>query len=166
MTSWMLNITFDCREPALVARFWAGVTGWPLQQQDDTPGHEEFSVGPPAGAELPASGPRLYFVGVPEPKTVKNRVHLDMVPSSGSQEEEIARLVALGATVLEDPPPDGGWVIMADPEGHEFCLEVGWPGVEDLPVFQLTLHRPAGRQRDNAGHAGDQGQCAASGTAA
>jgi len=121
MSSTILNITFDCRDAARVARFWAGVTGWDLRVAYETPEQVEFSVGP-----APTGGVRLYFVPVPEPKMVKNRVHLDVVPDGG-QEREIARLADLGATVSSDQPADGGWAVLADPEGNEFCVEPG-PG--------------------------------------
>ena len=128
MTTTILNITFDCTDASRVARFWAEASGWPLRQQHAEPGHEEFSVGPPAGShEL---GPRLYFTTVPEPKAAKNRVHLDLLPASGNQQDEIARLVRLGATVAGSQVPGAGWVVMADPEGNEFCLEPG-PDDED-----------------------------------
>ncbi len=120
MTSTVLNITVDCSDPAKVARFWAAVTGWECTlAYDEIPGQPEFSVGPP-----PGGGVRLYFVPVPELKTVKNRIHLDVVPA-GSQDEEIARLVELGASLASDQPADGDWVVMADPEGNEFCVEPG-----------------------------------------
>ena len=120
MTSTVLNITFDCSDAAKVARFWAAVTGWDLKlAYDELPGQPEFSVGPP-----PAGGVRLYFVPVPEPKTTKNRVHLDVVPA-GEQSQEIARLVDLGASVASDQLADAGWVVMTDPEGNEFCVEPG-----------------------------------------
>ena len=96
----ILNVTFDCRDPAAVARFWAAVTGWALHAEEIEPGHEEYSVGPPADGT-----PRLYFVAVPEPKTIKNRIHLDVLPSGTSQQEEIARLAKLGASVIGGQPP-------------------------------------------------------------
>lgn len=120
MSLTILNVTFDCADPGAVARFWAAATGWGLHCWDVHPGAEEYSVGPP-----PGGGARLYFVGVPEPKTVKNRLHLDMIPCGRSQQDEMARLVALGASVLDAQPAGAGWVVMADPEGHEFCLEPG-----------------------------------------
>ncbi len=120
MTSAVLNITFDCSDPSVIARFWAAVTGWELRQQSVQPGQEEFSVGPAPGGDI-----RLYFVSVPEPKTIKNRLHLDVVPRDGSQEQEVARLVRLGASVGADQPVSAGWVILADPEGNEFCVEPG-----------------------------------------
>ena len=68
--------------------------------------------------------PRLYFVRVPEDKTIKNRVHLDVMPDDRTQDEEIARLTRLGATVLSDRRPEFGWVLLADPEGNGFCVEI------------------------------------------
>ena len=122
MSSFVLNVTFDCADPGAVARFWAAVTGWPLHAEGTWDGHEEYRVGPPA-----EGGMRLYFVGVPEPKVVKNRLHLDVVPHDRSQQEEIARMVQLGASVADAQPADAGWVILADPEGNEFCVEGGSP---------------------------------------
>jgi predicted enzyme related to lactoylglutathione lyase len=117
MYSTIGNITFDCADARSQALFWAAVTGWTAREQDDTPGHVEYSVEPPEGR------PRMYFTTVPERKTVKNRVHLDVIPQGHDQQAELARLTALGATVVGGQPPDAGWIICADPEGNEFCLE-------------------------------------------
>src|SRR5215467_7501801 len=119
MSSAILNVTFDCSDPGAVARFWAAVTGWALHEEGLQAGQQEYSVGPPA-----EGGIRLYFVAVPEPKVVKNRIHLDVIPP-GNQQQEIARLVELGASVAGNQPADAGWVIMLDPEGNEFCVEAG-----------------------------------------
>ena len=120
MSSSVLNVTFDCSDAASVAQFWSEVTRWPCSKQQ-MPGNTFWVVGVPGGA-----GPRLVFVNGPEPKTVKNRVHLDLVPD-GSQAEELARLESLGAAVIDDRRgvTPGGWVVMADPEGNEFDLEGG-----------------------------------------
>ncbi|MFH8453590.1 VOC family protein [Streptomyces fungicidicus] len=68
-------------------------------------------------------GRRLLFQRVPEAKTAKNRLHLDLHPGAGSREEEQARLEGLGARVLRRvEEPSGSWLVMADPEGNEFCL--------------------------------------------
>ena len=114
----ILNITFDCADARTQATFWAAVTGWTAQERDATPGHVEYSVEPPA-----QGGPRLYFTTVPEPKAVKNRIHLDLLPPGDDQQAELARLTALGALVLDDQPSGASWIVMADPEGNEFCLE-------------------------------------------
>ena len=118
MSSIILNITFDCADPRALARFWGQVTGWPVTEEPE-PGQADSAVG------LPAEGrPRLYFVKVPEGKTVKNRVHLDVMPSDRTQDEEIARLTGLGARIVEDRRPEFGWVLLADPEGNEFDVEI------------------------------------------
>ena len=85
------------------------------------PGNDYWVVGPPDG-----SLPRLVFVTVPEKKSTKNRVHVDLLPrGSTSQEEELSRLLDLGARVVDDrrDSSPGGWIVMADPEGNEFCVE-------------------------------------------
>ena len=119
MSSLVLNVTFDCRDAGAVAQFWEAVTGCPreLVQQ---PGNDHWVVSPPDG-----SLPRLVFVTVPEEKSIKNRMHLDLLPNNSSQEEEIARLLDLGASIVDDrrrAEPEG-WVVMADPEDNEFCVE-------------------------------------------
>jgi predicted enzyme related to lactoylglutathione lyase len=117
LTSSIHNITIDCHDPERAATFWAAVTGWPASRAYEDEYGAEYAVGP--GNDRI----KLYFVPVPEPKTVKNRVHLDVVPNDFTQDEEIARLTALGASVVSDSRPEVGWVIMADPLGNEFCVE-------------------------------------------
>jgi predicted enzyme related to lactoylglutathione lyase len=126
VSSVLLNITFDCDDPRALARFWGQATGWPVTEEPQ-PGMPDSAV------ENPAGGPRLYFVKVPEPKVVKNRVHLDIMPQDRTQAEEIARLTGLGATVVSDRRPEIGWVVMADPAGNEFCLELSRAELEALP---------------------------------
>ncbi len=120
VSSSILNVTFDCSDAASVAQFWSGVTQWSCSEHE-MPGNTFWVVSVPGGA-----GPRLVFVNVPEPKTVKNRVHLDLVPN-GSQGEELARIESLGGRIIDDrrQATPGGWVVMADPEGNEFDLEGG-----------------------------------------
>jgi len=113
----ILNITFDCADARAQAMFWAAVTGWTVEERDATPGHVEYAVTPPS-----PGGPRLYFTTVPEPKRAKNRIHLDLIPP-GDQQAELARLTGLGARMLDDQPPGASWIVLADPEGNEFCLE-------------------------------------------
>jgi predicted enzyme related to lactoylglutathione lyase len=118
-SSSILNVTFDCSDTEAMARFWSEVTRWP-RAQVDMPGNPFWWVGPEGDAL-----PRLVFVEVAEPKRGKNRLHLDLVPQNGSQEQELARLESLGARVVEDRRQldPGGWVVLADIEGNEFCLE-------------------------------------------
>ena len=114
----ILNITFDCADARAQALFWAAVTGWTAEQHGAAPGRAEYAVVPPG-----ESTPRLYFTTVPEPKTAKNRVHLDLIPPGEDAEAELARLLGLGAAVADTQPPDVSWLVLADPEGNEFCLE-------------------------------------------
>ncbi|AZM90493.1 MULTISPECIES: VOC family protein [Streptomyces] len=115
MVSIVQNVAVDCADAYGLARFWSAVTGRPLGPED-VPGARETQV-------LLAEGPVLYFNQVPEPKTVKNRIHLCLRPET-SREQEVERLLGLGATLVGDHRnPDGtGWAVLADPEGNEFCV--------------------------------------------
>lgn len=119
MPSAILNVTFDCRDAQLVAEFWSAVTGYALEHVPD-PGNP-YWVASSGEGELP----RMVFVTVPEPKVVKNRVHLDLLPGENGQAREVDRLLGLGATLVDDRRDliPGGWVVLADPEGNEFCVE-------------------------------------------
>ncbi|GIG70636.1 VOC family protein [Phytomonospora endophytica] len=110
------HVTIDCADTFTLGNFWAAVLGHPLAD-DDLPGDPEALL------RLP-EGPALLFIAVPEGKAAKNRLHFDLTPDT-SREEEVERLLALGATVHEDHRrPDGrGWVTMKDIEGNEFCVE-------------------------------------------
>jgi predicted enzyme related to lactoylglutathione lyase len=114
------TITIDCADTEAVGRFWALLLGWPLELESD---------GSPSPGDVfltnPAGGPNLLFQRVPEPKRVKNRVHLDLGPTDRSRDQEVERLLGAGASIVGDHrKPDGtGWVVMADPEGNEFCVE-------------------------------------------
>jgi predicted enzyme related to lactoylglutathione lyase len=115
MNSVLQNVAIDCADAYGLARFWSEVTGRPMHPED-RPGHRETEVVMP-------EGPNLYFNEVPEPKTAKNRLHLCLRPTT-SREEEVERLLGIGATFVADHrEPDGtGWVVLADPEGNEFCV--------------------------------------------
>ncbi|MGW7334317.1 VOC family protein [Streptomyces sp. NPDC054840] len=115
MVSVVQNVAIDCSDAYELARFWSAVTGCPLHPQV-APGDRETVV-------MLAQGPLLYFNQVPEPKSVKNRIHLCLRPTT-SREEEVERLLELGATlVIDRRQPDGaGWAVLADPEGNEFCV--------------------------------------------
>jgi catechol 2,3-dioxygenase-like lactoylglutathione lyase family enzyme len=141
-----VQITFDCADPAALAEFWAEVLGYRLQ--DPPPGFESWdqaleALGVPperrndasAVVDPKGSGPRLFFQRVPEGKQAKNRVHLDVRAAPGLEgearmaalEAAAERLVSHGATRLERhepaPPLGAGHIVMADPEGNEFCLD-------------------------------------------
>lgn len=113
------NITFDCADARGLADFWSTLTGWNVYYDEDP----EVVVAP----SFPNPGTGLLFIPVPEPKSAKNRVHLDLQPESGTREELVEAAVAAGATVLADHRRDdgSGWVTLADPEGNEFCVEQG-----------------------------------------
>jgi predicted enzyme related to lactoylglutathione lyase len=113
------NVTFDCRDPVGLAKFWAAALGWELAEWSC----ERWACALPPGT--PAVGPRLYFEPVPEPKRVKNRVHLCLDPD-GPPAEELARLEALGASRLREVRNDEGerWLVLRDPEGNELCLTI------------------------------------------
>lgn len=117
MTSVVRHITIDVAppyEPYELARFWSQVVGSSLGA-DDEPGDDEVLV---------EGAPGLLFIRVPEAKTIKNRVHLDVQPGD-TRDVEVDRLIALGAKLFEDHrKPDGtGWVTLTDPAGNEFCVE-------------------------------------------
>ena len=111
MTSFIKSVTFDCREPLVVAEFWAAALGSNVDEDSTA----ERAWGEPAGW----GGPSLWFQQVPEDKVAKNRQHFDL-RVMGDLVGERDRLVALGATVQGG---DGDLVVMLDPEGNEFCLE-------------------------------------------
>ena len=126
------HLSVDSRDAYAQSRWWAEALGWSEDPEDpNLPGHEECMVFAPDGRSL------MLFIEVPEAKSVKNRLHLDLAPDGGrTREEEVERLLALGATQVADlRTPDGrGWVTLADPEGNEFCVlrtDFAWP-VPDL----------------------------------
>ncbi|MEV0732921.1 VOC family protein [Polymorphospora sp. NPDC050346] len=120
MTSLIRHVDFDCADPYTLAGFWAAVLDYRLGD-DDHPGDPEVLLSPTGGG----TGPVLLFLRVPEPKQVKNRLHVDLQPTDRTRDEEVERLIGLGATQVADQRrPDGsGWVVLADPEGNEFCVE-------------------------------------------
>ena len=106
------NVTFDCADPRRLAEFWSKATGYRSEQQSEHMAMLSHGEG---------GRPNLLFMRVPEPKTVKNRVHLDFGVSD--IEAEAARLIELGATRGESHRGHGSvWAVMADPEGNEFCV--------------------------------------------
>jgi hypothetical protein len=120
MTARIRSITFDCADPYRLASFWSQVTGY--QEHPENPNAPEDPEGYLVGPDGQAA---LLFIQVPEGKVVKNRVHLDMAPTDQSRDQEVARLLDLGASLVSDQrKPDGtGWVVLGDPEGNELCIE-------------------------------------------
>lgn len=116
MSSLVRHLTFDCSDAYRQGTFWAGVLGGKVAD-DDVPGDPE--------ALVTAEGITLLFVTVPEAKSVKNRVHVDLQPQDRTRDEEVERLLALGAKVVGDhrKPNGRGWVTLSDLEGNEFDVE-------------------------------------------
>jgi Glyoxalase-like domain len=136
-----VQIAVDCARPHELADWWAEVLGWEVEPQDEAfirrmvdEGHaseEEttrhkgalvWAIG--AAIRSPDPGrPRILFQTVPEPKTVKNRLHFDVRVGAEGQEDEVSRLTGMGATELwRGRQGPSSWVTMADPEGNEFCV--------------------------------------------
>ncbi|HEY7144558.1 MAG TPA: VOC family protein [Streptosporangiaceae bacterium] len=121
------SITVDCADPYLLAKFWSEVTGYQEDPQD-----RNYPDDPAGLLVAPDGSASLLFVRVPEGKQGKNRLHLDLEPAEaapGAREAEVERIVGLGATMVGDHRRDdgGGWAVLADPEGNEFCIERGVP---------------------------------------
>ena len=143
MTTREIQVTFDCADPRSLSEFWCEVLGYEIPPPP--PGHESWDAfretlpehlrNSASACEDPdGHGPRVFFQRVPEGKTAKNRVHLDVRAAPGLEgeermsalEAESERLVGLGATRLERheaTPMSGGHIILQDPEGNEFCLD-------------------------------------------
>jgi catechol 2,3-dioxygenase-like lactoylglutathione lyase family enzyme len=110
-------LSVDCNDPDKLAHFWADVLGWRRTYEDG----DEVVLEPPAGTPEDGVVPDLLFLRVPEPKSVKNRLHVDLRPDD--QDGEVRRLESLGAQrVSVGQGSDVSWVVLADPEGNEFCV--------------------------------------------
>ena len=112
MASTWSELVVDSADPAALAAFWAAVLDWETEVDDE-------------GAELRPrdgrGGPTLVFVPVPEPKAVKNRLHIDLKPDD--RDAEVERIIGLGATRADvGQTGEESWVVLADPEGNEFCV--------------------------------------------
>jgi predicted enzyme related to lactoylglutathione lyase len=116
MTLRIQCLCIDTADPAGLAAFWQSVLGWRMSGEGD-----QVVLEPPAGSKEDGVVPDLLFLRVPEGKTVKNRLHLDLRPED--QAAEVARLEDLGARQADvGQGPDVSWVVMADPYGNEFCV--------------------------------------------
>ncbi|WP_306303150.1 VOC family protein [Actinomadura formosensis] len=116
-------MTIDCRDPERLAEFWCAALGFTVI--DRTRDKVEIGSWEPTVAEVRARQmpPTIQFIRVPEGKTVKNRLHLDLSPIDCGTDEEVARLVELGAGKADvGQSPDRTWEVLADPEGNEFCV--------------------------------------------
>ena len=124
------SVVVDCRDVAAQSRWWAEALGWRIAYQAE----DEVVVVPPHALDqtrsipLDEQSPGLVFVPVPEGKEIKNRLHIDLAPpADGDQAAEVRRLQALGARLADvgQDPEVVSWVVMADPEGNEFCVLSG-----------------------------------------
>jgi glyoxalase superfamily protein len=126
MGSRLTEIVVDCQDPVAQGAFWAAVLGYHVVRTEE--GQVEIAAWaqePPDLAEQVRAAPivpALVFVTVAEGKAVKNRLHLDIRPADGSYQTEVARLVALGARRADVGQSSQPWVVLADPEGNEFCV--------------------------------------------
>jgi catechol 2,3-dioxygenase-like lactoylglutathione lyase family enzyme len=121
MTAFVSHTSLDCADAYRLSEWWKKVLGYvDVEGDPNLPGHEECMI------LDPGTGHRLLFIEVPEEKGGKNRLHLDLCPRSGTRDEELERLLAAGATEVADlrgkHGPGTGWVVLADPEGNEFCI--------------------------------------------
>lgn len=121
MTSRVSHTTIDCHDAYALSEWWKEVLDYvDIEGDPNLPGHEECMVRSRDGSHS------LLFIEVPDVKAGKNRIHLDLEPVSGTRDDELARLLALGAVEVADRRgqygPGTGWVVLADPEGNEFCI--------------------------------------------
>jgi hypothetical protein len=121
MTAFISHTTVDCANAYELSEWWKPVLGYvDLEGDPNLPGHEECMI------RDPETGHRLLFIEVPDTKVVKNRLHFDLRPRTGTRDEELELLLAQGATVVDDLRgkygPGTAWVVLADPEGNEFCI--------------------------------------------
>jgi hypothetical protein len=116
MASRLTEIVVDCHDPAVLAAFWTAALDYHVVSTEGD--QVEIAAWPTAGPGVPT----LVFVPVPEGKSVKNRMHLDIRPVDRPYADELQRLVELGARRADIGQGDVPWVVLADPEGNEFCL--------------------------------------------
>ncbi|MET8606150.1 VOC family protein [Streptomyces rubiginosohelvolus] len=118
------ELAIDCADPVALARFWCSVLEYEVQGVEE--GEEVVTIGPPSvpeGKNRPGPvPPALTFARVPEGKTLKNRLHIDVNPTDREQGEEVERLLALGARRADVGQGGASWVVLTDPEGNEFCV--------------------------------------------
>jgi len=121
------TVVIDCHDVKAQGRWWAEVLGWQIAFEAD----DQVVVAPPhliddarrGQIPLREQQPGLVFVPVPEPRTLKNRLHIDLAPGKDDdQEAEVRRLESLGARRIDIGQGDVSWVVLADPEGNEFCV--------------------------------------------
>ena len=113
MGSRFTELIVDASDPSALARFWEHVLGWERTDEEE----DVVEISAPGGAK-----PTIVFVPVPEAKSVKNRIHIDVNPVGCDRDEEVERLIALGARRVDIGQGEQSWVVLADPEDNEFCV--------------------------------------------
>jgi len=121
MTSFVAHTSVDCHDSYGLSEWWKKLLGYvDLDGDPNESDHEECMI------RDPESGHLILFIQVPDTKSVKNRLHFDLRPRTGTRDDETERVLALGATLVEDHRgdfgPGTGWAVLADPEGNEFCI--------------------------------------------
>ena len=121
MTSFVAHTTVDCHNAYDLSEWWKGLLGYvDLDGDPNEPGHEECMI------RDPDSGHQILFLEVPDEELPPKRIHFDLRPREGTRDEEIERVLGLGATQVDDQRgqygPGTGWVVLADPEGNQFCV--------------------------------------------
>jgi predicted enzyme related to lactoylglutathione lyase len=111
------ELVIDCHDHDRLGRFWAEVLGYDVAERKDGPDHWYVDLVGPEG-----SGPTILLIRTPDEKTVKNRLHIDVNPTDRDQDAEVERILALGATRADVGQGEASWVVLADPEGNEFCV--------------------------------------------
>ena len=113
MASRFTELCIDCSNPEELAKFWSEVLDYKITDKDD----DEVEIRGPGDTD-----PSILFARVPEKKSVKNRLHIDLSPRDRDQDAEVERIKSLGATPVDIGQGDVSWVVLADPEGNEFCV--------------------------------------------
>jgi len=134
MPTRLVHLVVGATDPCALARFWSVALGWPITVDEP----DEVVVEPPADDPAQEGQIPLVFVFVPEPKTTKNRIHLDLASTSADhQRAMVTRLEGLGARQIDIGQRDVSWVVMADPEGNEFCVvsHLGSVGKDPASAF-------------------------------
>jgi predicted enzyme related to lactoylglutathione lyase len=115
VTSRFTELCIDSHDPARLAAFWREVLDYEVSETEEDGSLVELKG--------PEAGPTLVFVKVPDEKVVKNRVHIDVSPRDRDQADEVERIIQLGARRIDiGQGEDVTWVVLADPEGNEFCV--------------------------------------------
>ena len=121
MTTFVAHTTVDCHRAYELSEWWKQLLGYvDVDGDPNLPGHEECMILDPGSAH------RMLFIEVPDAELPAKRIHFDLRPHEGTRDEEVERVLALGATQVDDQRgtygPGTGWVVLADPEGNLFCI--------------------------------------------